>query len=194
MGGARFSQNGHLQRKVWLLNIPESFAFNVLPSQQATSTPVFPGCPPRTSDRSDPDSYGDLALPWNSVHVKVCVRLLRMGVSISPSPMELLRTSPTGLQCQMLQGLFLLVPDPHVGVWCGDQNSHSYRWVSVNQLVSSLWSFPPRRYGVVYITKSPLLPLDVASSLSSGVGYLFLRFPVHLGEDYSVFSCEFCCF
>ena len=46
----------------------------------------------------------------------------------------------------------------------------------MNQLVSSLWGFPPRRYGVVYIVKSPLLPLDVASSLSSGVGYLFEGF------------------
>ena len=35
------------------------------------------------------------------------------GVSISLSPVELLRTSPTGLQCQMLQGLFLPVPDTH---------------------------------------------------------------------------------
>lgn len=46
----------------------------------------------------------------------------------------------------------------------------------MNQLVFSLWSFPPKRYGVVYITKSPLLPLDVASSFSSGVGYLFEGF------------------
>ena len=97
-----------------LMNIFKSIASKVLPPKQATSTPVFPGCPPRTSDRSDPDSYGDLALPWNSVHVKVCVRLLRMGVSISPSPMELLHASPTGLQCQMLWGLFLPVPDPHM--------------------------------------------------------------------------------
>ena len=37
----------------------------------------------------------------------------RNGISIYPSPMELLRTSPTGLQCQMLWGLFLPVPDPH---------------------------------------------------------------------------------
>ena len=35
------------------------------------------------------------------------------GFSVSPSPMEPLCTSPTGLQCQMLQGLFLPVPDPH---------------------------------------------------------------------------------
>ena len=46
----------------------------------------------------------------------------------------------------------------------------------MNQLVSSLWVFPPGRYGVVYIAKSPLLPLDVASSLSSGGGYLFEGF------------------
>ena len=66
-----------------LLNIPESFVFNVSPSQQATFTPVFPGCPPRTAVRFDPGSHGDFALPWDSVHVKVCVRLLRMG---SPFP------------------------------------------------------------------------------------------------------------
>ena len=46
----------------------------------------------------------------------------------------------------------------------------------MNQLIFSLWSFPPGRYGVVYIMKSPLLPVDVASSFSSGVGYLFESF------------------
>ena len=84
-GGTRFSQNGPLQRKARLLNSPESFAFNVLPSQQATFTPVFPGCLPRTAVRFDPDSYGDFAaLPWDPVHVKVCVRLLRMGSLFPP--------------------------------------------------------------------------------------------------------------
>ena len=73
MGGARFSQNGHLQGKALLLNIPERFAFNVLPSQQATFTPVFPGGPPRTVVTFDPDSHGDFALSWDSVHMKVCV-------------------------------------------------------------------------------------------------------------------------
>ena len=59
-------------RERQLLNIPKSFAFNVLPSQQATFTPVFPGCHPRTAVRFDPDSLRDFALPWDSVHVKVC--------------------------------------------------------------------------------------------------------------------------
>ena len=46
----------------------------------------------------------------------------------------------------------------------------------MKQLVSSLWGFPPRRNGVVYIMKSPLLPLDVSSSFSSGAGYVFEGF------------------
>ena len=67
----------------------------------------------------------------------------------------------------------------------------------MNQLVSSLWSFPPRRYGVVYIMYSPLLPLDVASSLSSGVGYLFesflsiwLKIAQHLAVNFVIFRRE----
>ena len=46
-----------------LLNIPKSFASNVLPPQLATFTTVFPGGPPRIAVRSDPDSFGDFSLP-----------------------------------------------------------------------------------------------------------------------------------
>ena len=67
----------------------------------------------------------------------------------------------------------------------------------MNQLVSSLWGFPLRRYEVVYILKSPLLPRDVASSLSSGVGYLFegfrsiwLRITQHLVVNFVIFRRE----
>ena len=48
-----------------------------------------------------PNTCETLCVPFNN------------GVSISPSPVELLHTSHTGLQCQILQGLFLPVPDPH---------------------------------------------------------------------------------
>ena len=71
-------------RERQLLNITESFAFNVLPSQQATFLHVLPGCPPRTAARFDPESYRDFALPWDPVHVKVCVCLLRMGPPFPP--------------------------------------------------------------------------------------------------------------
>ena len=101
-GEARFSQNGHLQRKALLLNIPESFAFNVLPSQQAMFTPVFPGCPPRTAVRFDPDFLWRPHFALGSTARESLCAPFKNGVSISPSPMELLHTSPTGLQCQML--------------------------------------------------------------------------------------------
>ena len=137
-------------RERQLLNIPKCFAFNVPPSQQATFTPVFPGCPPRTAVRFDPDSYGDLSLPWDPVHVKFHVRLLRMGVSVSPSPAELLRTSPTGLQCQMLQVLFLTVPDPQA--WGPDMGLRTLTSVvSVCDAVTfQSVGCPPGRYRVAY--------------------------------------------
>ena len=47
-----------------------------------------------------------------SAHENLCM-LFKNGVFISPNPVEHLHTSPTGLQCQMLQELFLPVPDPH---------------------------------------------------------------------------------
>ena len=105
-GGARFSQNGHLQRKALLLNIPESFAFNVLPSQQATFTPVFSGCPPRTAVRFDPDSHGDLALPWDPVHMKVCVRLLRMGSLFPPVLWSSYAQAPLAFSARYSRGSF----------------------------------------------------------------------------------------
>ena len=36
----------------------------------------------------------------------------KSGVSVSPSPMELLYTNPTGLNCQMLWEFLLLMPGP----------------------------------------------------------------------------------
>ena len=51
-------------------------------------------------------------MSWDPVHMKVCVPLYN-GVSVSPNLVELLCTSPTGLQCQMLWELFVPVPDHH---------------------------------------------------------------------------------
>ena len=92
--------------KGMLLNIPKSFASNVLPPQQATFTPVFPGCPPRTAVRFDPDSYGDFALPWDPVHVKVCVRLLRMGSLFPPVLWSSCAQAPLAFNARCSRGSF----------------------------------------------------------------------------------------
>ena len=101
-----------------LMNIPKSFASNVLPPQQATFIPVFPGGPPRTAVRSDPDSYGDFSLSWDPVHVKDCVCLLRMG---APFPPVLWSSAPAHkphwpLMPDAPGALSLSARSPHVGL------------------------------------------------------------------------------
>ena len=59
------------------------------------------------------------------VYMEAYVHLSRKGVSIFPSPMKLLCTSPTGLQCQMLRGLSPNVKSPGVGTWYATQISYT---------------------------------------------------------------------
>ena len=91
-----------------LLNIPKSFASNDLPLQQATFTPVSPGCPPRTAVRFDPDSYGDFALPWDPVHVNICVHLLRMGSPFPPVPWSSCAQAPLAFNARCSRVSFSL--------------------------------------------------------------------------------------
>ena len=52
-----------------------------------------------------------LLLLWVLVYIRPCVHPLRVD-SVSPSSVELLQSSPNGLQSQILWGLLLLMPDP----------------------------------------------------------------------------------
>ena len=89
-----------------LLNIPESFAFNASPPHQARFPPTFPACPPSTAVRFDPDSYGDFALLWDPVHVKVCVGLLRMGSPFPPVPWSSCTQTPLAFNARCSRGSF----------------------------------------------------------------------------------------
>ena len=103
------------------------FAFNVLPSQQATFSPVFPGCPPRTAVRFDPDSYGDLALPWDPVHVKVRVHLLRMGSPFPPVPWSSCGQAPLAFNARCSRDSFCLCQIPtRESLMCGSELSLLY--------------------------------------------------------------------
>ena len=113
--------------KSTLLNILKSFASNVLPLQEATFTSVFPGCTPRTIFRFDPDSHGDFALPWDPVHVKVCVCLLRMGSLFPPVLWSPCAQAPLAFNARCSRGSFSQCQTQHKRVSCGAQNSHSCR-------------------------------------------------------------------
>ena len=96
-----------------LMNIPKSFASNALLPQQATVTPCFPRRSSKNCSQVQPRFLWRLCFALGpSTHESLCVPF-KNGVSVSPSPVELLHTSPTGLQCHILLGLLLTVPDPH---------------------------------------------------------------------------------
>ena len=94
------------------MKIPESFASNDFPHNKPHS-PLF------SQDVLQELQSGLTQIPMETLlcsGISACESLcvpFKNGVSVSPSPVELLRTSPNGLQCQMLQGRFLPVPEPH---------------------------------------------------------------------------------
>ena len=92
--------------KGMLMNTPKSFASNVLLPEQATFIPGFPRGPPGTTVSFDPDSYGAFALPWDPVHVKVCVHLLRMGSPFSPVPWSSCAQTPLAFNARCSGGSF----------------------------------------------------------------------------------------
>ena len=110
--------------KGMLMNMPKSFASNVLLPQQATFTPIFPGGPPRTAVKSDPDFYEDFALPWDPVHMNVCVCLLRMGSPFPPVWWSSCAQAPLAFNARCSRGSFSQCQIPtHVGLMWGSELS-----------------------------------------------------------------------
>ena len=122
-------------------------------SQQAKVTPCFP--------RRSSKNHRQVWLPflWSlcfvlgpSAHKSLCAPL-KSGVSISPSPMELLHTSLTGPQCQMLGGggSSSQCQIPRCGnlIWGSEL---SLQWVSLCDTVTfQSMGCPPGEYSVAYI-------------------------------------------
>ena len=78
------------------------------------SHPLFPRKSPKNHRRILPGFLWSLCFSQGpNVHESLCAPF-KCGISASPSPVELLCTSPTGLQDRMLRGLFLPMPNPQV--------------------------------------------------------------------------------
>ena len=87
-------------------------------------TPVFPGGPPRTAIRFDPNSYGDFAFPWDPVHVNVCVHLSRMGSSFPPVPWSSCTQAALAFNARCSRGSFSQCQIPaREGLMCGSELS-----------------------------------------------------------------------
>ena len=120
--------------------IPERFASNVLPPQQATVTPVFPGDPLRTAIRSDSDSCGVCFALGPSTHEITLCTFQEQSLCFPQSP-----GAPVYRPHRPSMPNAPWAPSPNanspsMGTRRGAQNSHSHRSVSLINLLSSLWA------------------------------------------------------
>ena len=96
MGGASFSQNGHLQGNIHWWIFLRALPAVPFPYDKPQSPPVFPGDLPRTSVGPTQIPMELLLCPGTWCTWKLCAPP-KNGVFISPSPVEPLHTSPTDL-------------------------------------------------------------------------------------------------
>ena len=90
--------------KLTLKRIPWVSTISVLVPRVSHRLPLSPsGGPPSPTSRSGPRSYGVIGLLLVPMHMKPCLCSLRME-SVSPSPVEPLYSSSTGLQSQIALG------------------------------------------------------------------------------------------
>ena len=85
MAEARFFQNGATCRGAHADDYSGDLCLQYPSPTRTHSHPVFPGDLPKSTVRSDPDSYG-VSLLSDSVHMKACVHFSRMGSSFPPIP------------------------------------------------------------------------------------------------------------
>ena len=107
------------------------------PHIEPQSPPVFPGDPPSTAVMSDPDFSGVSAFFRDPLHMKTCVHLSRVESPFPPAPAH------KPLCPSMPNSPWTPSPNsrsPGMGTWHRAQNYHSHRWVSLMQLLSSLWA------------------------------------------------------
>ena len=108
------------------------------------------------------------------MHTTLCV-LSKSGVSVSPSPVEVLQSNPTSFQHLILYDFLLPLPDPQVGK--PDVGLRTF--TTVGGLLWYNWSPvcespPPAVMGFDFIVIVPLLLSNCGVSFVFGCGVSFL--------------------
>ena len=134
---------------------------------------------------------GSLLLPLGpDVHTTLCVPSKR-GVSVSPSPVKVLKSNPTTFQSLIPWTFLLPLPDPRLGslTWASEP---SLQWVdSCGIIVLQFVSHPPSGYGIWFYCDwaSPTISLGLLLCLWMW-GVFFGEFQCLPVDDYSAVSCD----
>ena len=149
--------------------IPETLPPMFFPHNEPKSPLVCPGNPPRTAGWSGPESYGQWFIPWDPVHMKSCVCLSRVERQHFPQSHGI----PDHKPCWPPMPNSLWAPPPNAR--SPDMGSElSLPWVSLCDIATfQSVGNPPGGMGWLISHSHSSYHLDAASSLSSGVGYIF---------------------
>ena len=134
------------------------------PHNESQLPPVFPGKLPRSTGSSESDSYGTSTLFWDPVHIKTYVCPSRMDSLFPP----ILWSSCAQALLAFNAKCSSQYQTPRHGnlMWGWEL---SLLWMKL----SSLWVEHPVAMGLLISCRCPSYHLNVASSLSFDVGYLF---------------------
>ena len=164
-----------------LRNISESFASNTLPLQWATVTLFSQEILQELQSGPTQIPMEALLFPGTQGTWKSVCSFQEWGLCF-PQPLGAPVHKPHWPSVPATPGA--LSPkawSPGVGIWCGAQNSHSCRWVSVTQLLSSLWASHLGVVGLLISHNHPsyllmwsplcLLEWDIFLTVSSPFGW-----------------------
>ena len=165
------SQRAHAKEYFPELLLPVS-----LSPQWATATPASAGDPPTLAGRSGSVSCGvTTPSPW----VLMCT--LQSGVSVSPSPVEVLQSNPTSLQSLILWEFLLLLPNPQIGTPDVGLRTFTPVGVLLWYNCSPVCESPTQQLrDLIFLWLRLSYHLIAASPLSLYMGYFFWWVPVFL--------------
>ena len=143
------------------------------PHSESQPLPASPGDPPRPAGRSGPGLYGVTAFSLGlGAHESLCVPS-KSGVSVSPSPVKFLWSSPTGFKAKCSGGSPSQCQTPRLGslMWGSEL---SLLWENLCDIIIFQFGLPTWRVRDLIISWiHPSYHLIVTSFLSLGVEYPF---------------------
>ena len=123
-------------------------------------------------------------------HTTLCVPS-KSGVSVFPSPVEVLQSNLTSLQILTLWEFLLPLPDPQVGKPVVGLRTFTPVGGLLWYYCSPVCESPTQRlWDLILLWLLPSYPLTVASLLSLDLAYLFCEFQCLPVDDCSAVSCD----
>ena len=149
-----------------LMIIPETFASSVLPPQWASVATFFPRRSSKNCSQVQPRILWRLCFALGlSAHESLCASFKNGGLCFPQSCGAPVQKPHWPSLPNALGASSPSARTPGMGTWHGAQNSHSSRWVSVIQLLFSLWAAHQAGMGLFISRNCPSCRLAMASSV-----------------------------